>query len=269
MPRLPAPSPTLRPDPVLLLLGWIVPVSSVSSSHSITVPVGCRKRALIRTGYSGDSSCVPKPPRERGITHQPLSCVTSGDTGLCVPSQLPGALVLDELWPLLPGSDREHETPVQAASIPLRLCLVGCAGLCHGWRSSVPGLSCLTPVQPWHPYPRANTLEPSCSLGRTQRHSHTHRAKPHCSLVHAHTHALTHIHTQREPHCSPGHTLADTHTDAHTHVCRKSYCSLVHTHTLTLTHSHTCTHPPLPRSHTPHPHTHLWGPSGRPGPGQP
>lgn len=38
-----------------------------------------------------------------------------------MPSRLPGALVLDELWPALPGSDRRHETLIKAASIPRQL----------------------------------------------------------------------------------------------------------------------------------------------------
>ena len=156
--------------------------------------MGRGKWASIRAGYSGDSSCVPEPPRERSNTHHPLSCVTSGDAGPRVPSWLPGALVLDELWPALPGSDRRHETPIKAASIPLRLRLAGCARLCRGCRSSVLGLSCLAP---WHPYPRANTLGPSCSLGHTQTHSQTHthtEGNPTAAwCVHTHTHALTHM----------------------------------------------------------------------------
>lgn len=48
----------------------------------------------------------------------------SGDAGLHVPCWLPGAAVLDELWPALHSSAKGHKTPIKAASIPLQLCLV-------------------------------------------------------------------------------------------------------------------------------------------------
>lgn len=82
------------------------------------------KQASITAGYSGDSSCVPKLPREHGNTHHPPNLVMSEDAGPHVPCRLPGAAVLDELWPALHSSAKGHETSIKAASIPLQLCSV-------------------------------------------------------------------------------------------------------------------------------------------------
>lgn len=101
-------------------------------SRSITVPAGRGKRASIGAGYSGDSSCVPEPPGERGIAHRPPSCVTRGDAGPTAPSRPPGALALDVPRPVLPGSDGGHETPIKAASIPLSSPQQAAGALCWG-----------------------------------------------------------------------------------------------------------------------------------------
>jgi len=137
-----------------------------------------REVALIRAGYSGDSSCVSEPPRERDIAHHPLSCVTREDAGPPVHLWPPGALALNVLWPALLSSDKGHKTPIKAALITLQPRLASCAGV----TGVLSGLSCLAPMQYWHPHPSTQHKLPGCPLHsgtpagtwtQTHRHRHT------------------------------------------------------------------------------------------------
>lgn len=136
MPRPPASSPAF------LLPAWLHPRTPPSPpSRSITVPAGRGERASIRAGYSGDSSCVPEPPGERGFAHRPLSCVTRGDAGPTVPSRPPGALALDvhrgQCCPAVTGDVKPQLMLHRSHSHPLS----GLQELCAG-------LSRVTPTQP-------------------------------------------------------------------------------------------------------------------------
>lgn len=138
MPQPPACSPLPRPDPALLLPARIHPRTPPSPpSRSITVPAGRGERASIRAGYSGDSSCVPEPPGERGFALRPLSCVTRGDAGPTVPSRPPGALALDvhcgRCCPAVTGDMKPQLMLHRSHSHPLSGLQELCAGAepCH------------------------------------------------------------------------------------------------------------------------------------------